>query len=114
MVSAEIATAAATGSPRGSVTRPARRQRGGREQLPEVAERLELEGVAAGVAQDHGLLLSRLALEARARLDDELNSQMSEPAGECGPLRRPQHDAAMGHGHAVSVHQVEVIGKRAL
>ena len=88
--------------------------RGRREQPSKVAKRLELEGVAAGVAEEHGRLLAHLALEACARLDDELHPEASEPVGECGPLRGPQHDAAMWHGHAVAIHQIEMTCERAL
>src|SRR5580692_306565 len=113
MVSDEIATAASD-SPRGSLTRRACGVCGRREQLSKVAKCLELEGIAARVAEEHGRLLSHLALEPRAGLDDELNPEVSEPVGERRPLRRPQHDAAMWHRHAVAVHQVEVTGERAL
>src|SRR5271154_7608768 len=109
MVSEEIATAA-RGSPRGSLTRRAWGVCGRREQLSKVAKCLELEGIAARVAEEHGRLLSHLTLEPRAGRDDELDPAVSEPVGECGPLGGPQHDAAMGDGYAVAVHQVEMIG----
>src|ERR1700734_2031179 len=100
MVSAEIATAA-RGSPRRSLARRVCGMRGRREQLSKVPKCLELEGIAARVAEEHGRLLSHLTLEPRAGLDDELNPEVSEPVRECRPLRGPQHDAAMWDGYAV-------------
>src|SRR5271156_6250328 len=106
MVSEEIATAA-RGSPRGSRTRRAFGVCRCREQLSKVAKCLEREGIAARVVEEHGRFFSHPALEPSAGLDDEFPPEAGEPVGECGPLRGPQHDAAMWHGHAVAVHRVE-------
>ena len=42
-----------------------------REQLPDVTECLELQGVTAGIEQEHGRLFADLAFKANAGFNDE-------------------------------------------
>src|SRR4029077_2443258 len=50
-----------------------------REDLAVVGERLELEGVAGRVDQEHGRLLADLAGESGVWLDDELDAGCEQP-----------------------------------
>src|ERR1039458_2427066 len=80
-----------------------------REQLSlDVLKCLELECVAGWVQKKHRGLFAGLTAEACARLDHELDACPAQPRRQFEPLLRPEHDAAVGHGHAVPVHEVEM------
>ena len=53
-----------------------------REDLRLVGERLELQGVAGRVVEEHRPLLAGLAGEAHVRLDDEFGARGAQPLGE--------------------------------
>src|SRR5271169_1541764 len=79
------------------------------EQLPlDVLKCLELERVSAGVQKKHRGLFARLAPKARARLDHELDALATQALRQLVPLSRPEHDAAVGHGYTLPVHQIEM------
>ena len=92
----------------GALTHPGSNARRGRsagwrrhcEQLAlDVAKRLELQCVAGGVQEEHGGLLSHLALEARARLDEESTSRAASgvrPARTIAPGAAPRRSGAPG------------------
>jgi len=92
-----------------------RRQRGSRdrataEELGEVGEGFELEGVAGGVEEEHGGLLADFALEADVGLDDEGDVGGLDAGGERLPGVHGEDDAEVGDGDGVSVDGVVVGG----
>lgn len=60
------------------------------KQILWVAHSLELQRVAAGILEEHGPLLTCLTLEAKVRLDDELDTRLAHPDCElyAGTRRR--------------------------
>src|SRR5471030_1055323 len=80
------------------------------KQLPNVLERLELQGIAAGVEQEHRRLFTHLALEAHIRFDHELRALRTQPFGQGFPVFPAQHHAEMRHRNVVAVHRVGVRG----
>src|SRR5690606_14789940 len=78
------------------------------EQLAQILERLEFQGIAAGIEQEHGRLLAHLALEAHIGLDDELRTEGLQAFRQGFPLIPFQDDAEMRHRHVVSVHRIGV------
>ena len=79
------------------------------EQLPgDVGEGFELQGVACGVEQEHCRLFAGFAGEAGVGGDDKLDARRREMVGEPLPLVHGQHDAEVGHGHAMAVDGVVV------
>jgi hypothetical protein len=57
-----------------------------KEELGEVGEGFELEGIACGVEEEHGGLLAGLAFEAGIGLDDEGYVGGADAVGQLLPL----------------------------
>ncbi|WP_456303100.1 hypothetical protein [Streptomyces mirabilis] len=68
-----------------------------------VGERLELEGVARRIEEEHRPLLTGPALEAHVRLDDELGARLAQAVGELPELGDRQDQA--------EVRQRDVVGR---
>ncbi len=85
----------------------------GSEQASKVCEGLELEGVAGGVAKEHGRLFAWLAHETSVRLDAEGHASRLDPLREGGPVFGLQHDTEVRHGYIEPIDRVvQGIGAR--
>src|SRR5690606_25678651 len=75
-----------------------------REQRVQVAESLELQGVAGGIEDEERGLLARLTLEADARLDHPARRRLgAQPLGQGTPGLHVQHDTEVRHRHVLAV-----------
>jgi uncharacterized protein with PQ loop repeat len=77
-----------------------------REDLGVVGERLELQGVAGRVEQEHRPLLAGLPLETHVGLDDERGAGRAQPLGEFVEARDRQDQAEVRHRDVVAVDRV--------
>ena len=66
-------------------------------------KRLELDGVAGGVEEEHGGLFAGFAFEANVRFDDEVGAGGLQAIGEFMPLLHGEHDAEVTTGDVVAV-----------
>jgi hypothetical protein len=80
------------------------------EELGEVVEGFELEGIACGVEEEHGGLLADFALEACVWLDDELCFGGLHAGGERVPVFGGEDDAEVRDGNVVAVDRVGMRG----
>src|SRR6202034_2705072 len=80
------------------------------EELGEVGEGFELEGVAGGVEEEHGGLLAGLAFEAGVRLDDEGDVGGADALGQLLPVGGSEDDAEVGDRDVVAVDEIAVGG----
>ncbi len=82
------------------------------EELGEVGEGFELEGVAGGVEEEHGGLFADLAFEAGIGLDDEVDVGRAGAFGELLPVGGREDDAEVGDGDVVAVDRVAAAALR--
>src|SRR5262245_48052035 len=80
-----------------------------REDVLGVLERLELERVPAGVAEEHRHLLAGLPLEPDARLDDERHAGGADPIRGLVELVPREDGAEMGHGDREAFHLTGIV-----
>lgn len=73
------------------------------EELPEVVERLEFQGIAGRIVKEHRRLLAHLPPEADMGLDHERDPGLRHPVSQRPPIRHRQHDAKMRHRHVMAV-----------
>ena len=76
------------------------------EQLADVLEGLEFQGVAAGIEEEQRRLLAHLPLEAHVRFDDERRAALAQPLRQAFPVLPRQHHAKVRHRYVVAVHGV--------
>ena len=76
------------------------------EQLGDVAKRLELQRIAAGVLKKHRCLLTHLPDKANAGFDAKQRAGSAQVCCELVPLLPLQHHAEMRHRHVVPIHRV--------
>ena len=79
------------------------------EELAEVGEGFEFEGVAGGVEEEHGGLFSNFAFEAGVGLDDEGDTGGFDAFGEGLPIRLGEDDSKVRNGDVVAV---DGVGRR--
>jgi hypothetical protein len=73
------------------------------EDLSHVGERLELEGVAEGVEEEHRRLLADLAREADVGLDHEARSCVQQASCQALPIRHRQDRAEVAHRYGPTI-----------
>ena len=78
------------------------------EELREIGEGLELEGISGGVEEEHCGLLTDLAFEACVGFDDEFHTCGTDALGERLPVGLGEDDAEVGDGDVVAVDGVAV------
>jgi hypothetical protein len=78
------------------------------EELREVGEGFELEGVAGGIEEEHCRLLADFALEAGVGFDDEVDAGGAEALGEGFPVRLGEDDAEVRDGDVVAIDGIAV------
>ena len=66
-------------------------------------KRLELNGVARWIKEEHRGLFARLALETDVRFDDEVGAGGLQALCEFVPLLHGEHDAEVTAGDVVAV-----------
>ena len=74
------------------------------KQILTMLKRLELDGVARRVKEEHGGLFAGFAFEADVRFDDEFGVRGLKALGEFVPLLHGEHDAEVTAGDVVAVH----------
>ena len=74
-----------------------------RKQILNMLKRLELNGVAGRIKEEHGGLFAGFAFEADVRFDDELGARGLQALGEIVPLLHCQDDAEVTTGDVVAV-----------
>ena len=74
-----------------------------REDLRLVLEGLEFEGIAGGVAKEHGRLLAGLAAEADMGFDHEGDTRRPGPVRQRMPVVPGEDEAEMGNRHMVAI-----------
>jgi hypothetical protein len=80
------------------------------EELVEVGEGLELEGVAGGVEEEHGGLFAGLAFEAGVGFDDKFDIGRADAFGQLLPVGGGEDDAEVGDGDFMAVDWIGVGG----
>jgi hypothetical protein len=76
------------------------------EELADVCEGLEFQGVSCGVEEEHGGLFTDFTLEADVGLDDEGDSGVAKAIGETLPNVHGENYAEVWDGDVVAVHGV--------
>jgi hypothetical protein len=74
-----------------------------REQLTQLGERLELQGITGRIQEEHRGLLPGLALETSVRFNDEPNARPANTLGQCFPLILGKYDAKMRYGNIMAI-----------
>ena len=83
-----------------------------REESLEIAQRLELERVPAGIEEEHRRLFPDLPLEAHVRLDEEVDARAPDFLRERRPLLHAEHHAKVTDGNGVAIDGVRSGGAR--
>jgi hypothetical protein len=78
------------------------------EELREVGEGFELEGVAGRVEEEHGGLFTDLTFEASIGLNDEFDTCGADATGEGFPVGLGEDDAEVGDGDLMAVDRIAV------
>ena len=78
------------------------------EELVDVLEGFELEGIAGWVQEEHGRLFSGQAFETDIRFDDEMDGSGFQPAFEVVPFVPVEDDAIMWYGYVVTINRIGV------
>ena len=76
------------------------------EQLIDVPECLELEGISAGVMEEHCHLLARKAREAQVGLDDERHAGSANALGKHVEILPWQDDAEVRNGNVMAIDRI--------
>jgi hypothetical protein len=76
-----------------------------RENLADVLERLEFQGVTARIQEEHRGLFTGLPLKPDMRLDDELGARSTKPVGEGLPLLYGQNGPEVSNGDIITVYR---------
>ena len=74
------------------------------KQILNVFKRLELDGVARRVKEEHGGLFAGFAFEADVWLDDEFGAGGLQAVSQFVPLLHGEHDTEVTAGDVVAVH----------
>ena len=75
------------------------------EDLTCICKAFDLNGVAKGVAKEHGPLFTNLSSKATVRLNDECQALSLQTLGECVPILKTQNQAKMWHRYPNVPHQ---------
>jgi len=78
------------------------------EELANVGEGLEFQGVTGGIEEKHRGLFADLTLEANIGFDDEVGAGFAEAVGEGLPLGYGKNDAEVRDGDVVTVDRIVV------
>lgn len=87
------------------------------EELADISEGLELQGITRRVEKEHGGLFADFALEANVWLDDEIDTSVVETLGESVPFFHRKNDTEVGNGNIVAVDRIVMLvalGRRGL
>ena len=80
--------------------------RSGLEDQRIVCERLELEGVAGGIADKEGLLTLEGLIVPRLRRDQKGDLVLDDALAQLAPVFGGQNKSEVARGHGVTVHTV--------